>query len=93
MLSGVTRKGVLDAKGVKLSRMAIEIQMLSMEFLHLLLFFFVKFTGPFMRKGVRVKPEGDRKVKRIRVMRIASEPNLATLFFFAKFAGYMMKER
>ncbi len=39
-----------------------------------------KYKAYYERKRVRVKPEGNRKVKRICITRIASEPNLATLF-------------
>ena len=43
-----------------------------------------KYTEYYERKRMRVKPEGDRKVKRIRFIRVASEPNLATLFYFSR---------
>ena len=47
---------------------------------------FVRFTCAFMReRGCGYNPKDPEKGKRIRIMRVTSEPNLVTLFFF--FAG------
>ena len=44
---------------------------------------FAKFTCAFMReRGCGYNPKDPEKGKRIRIMRVTSEPNLVTLFFF-----------
>ena len=44
---------------------------------------FTGFTGSFMReRGCGYNPKDPEKGKRIRIMRVTSEPNLVTLFFF-----------
>ena len=55
---------------------------------------FVRFTGAFMReRGCGYNPKDPEKGKRIRIMRVTSEPNLVTLFFFfARKAGSLMRK-
>ena len=45
-----------------------------------------------MKKRIRVKLEGGRKAKRIRIIRIASEPNLAIFFFFVRVDNMFLYE-
>ena len=46
---------------------------------------FAKFTCAFMReRGCGYNPKDPEKGKRIRIMRVTSEPNLVTLFFFSR---------